>query len=251
VLVGDRGLWAAAACLPVLTHGSSLLVNLEPAAWLTMPPPMRVALMSDALLYTAICLIVAAPLAGVHIASSRPRTTAFHTAGPLIAAVLVFAAVSSLLTLGWMAGHNAAARSVVESHLTLIAVGLALAAWGALCGAVCRDALDAAAVSLLTAMIAAGGLLVAGAVVADLPRSMTAIGLTANPLVVLASAARIDIVRMDVLYQISPLAHVQIDYPAWNVASAWYVAFALLCFAGLTMKLRTRPLVSSPERISS
>ena len=96
-----------------------------------------------------------------------------------------------------------------------------------------------AAFSLVITLTAAGGLLVSGAVVADLPRPMIALGLVASPLVVIASAAQIDIVRMDLLYQISPLAHVQIDYPVWHRASAWYLALALTCFLTLTLKFRT------------
>jgi hypothetical protein len=44
---------------------------------------------------------------------------------------------------------------------------------------------------------------------------------------------------MDLLYQISPLAHVQIDYPAWQRASAWYLTFAVIGFLALALKFRT------------
>ena len=122
-------------------------------------------------------------------------------------------------------------------------MALALAAWGALCG-VFSDPLDAAAFSLIVVLVAAGGLLVAGASVADLPRRLVALALTASPLVVIASAANIDIVRMDLLYQISPLAHMQVDYPPGTrervVSRSW-----VLCFLGLTLKFRTRQSVST------
>jgi hypothetical protein len=236
----------AATVLPLLAHGAALFVNVEPGSWLSLPAPLRWALAADALLYVAGCVLIAAPLAGVAVAVRRKERGAplvaadrMRIAGPLLLAVLLFAAVSSLLTLGWRVGHEDATAFVARSHATLIAVALALTAWGALCGAWFSDSLDAAAFSLVMALAAAGGLLVAGAAVADLPRPMIALGLVASPLVVMASAGQIDMVRMDLLYQISPLAHVQIDYPAWHRASAWYLLFAGIGFLSLTVKFRT------------
>ena len=168
-----------------------------------------------------------------------------RTAWPLIVAVLLFAAVSALLTFGWSLGREDAIAFVATSHATLIAVALALAAWGAFCGGCFRDPLDAAAVGLIVVLMAAVGLLVAGASVADMPRQLVALALAASPLVVIAAAANIDIVRMDLLYQISPLAHTQVDYAAWYVASGWYLGLGFLCFLGLTLKFRTRQSVST------
>jgi hypothetical protein len=241
------GLWVAAAGLPAIAHGASLFVNVEPGAWFSIPAPLRWALAADALLYVAGCVLVAAPVAGVAVSAHRkaaaaaPRAMAdgVRIAWPLLIAVLLFAASSSLFAFGWRFGHEDATAFVGRSHTTLIAVALALAAWGALCGAWFSDPLDAAAFSLVIALAAAGGLLVSGAAVADLPRPMIALGLIASPLVVIASAAQIDIVRMDLLYQISPLAHVQIDYPVWHRASAWYLSLAFVCFFTLTLKFRT------------
>jgi hypothetical protein len=218
-----------------------------------MPSALRQGLAADAVLYTAGCATIAAPVAGVAVAAAKRSLLSAHdgrldvrrTTWPLIVAALLFAMVSALLTFGWSIGREDATAFVATSHATLIAVALALAAWGAFCGGCFRDPLDAAAVSLIVVLMAAVGLFVAGASVADVPRQLVALALTANPLVVIAAAANIDIVRMDLLYQISPLAHTQVDYPAWHIASVWYLGLAFLCFLGLTLRFRTRQSVST------
>ena len=244
--MGNRALWASAVGLPVLAHGVPIFVHVEPESWFGMAATLRRALAADALLYTGACAIVAAPVAGAAVAAARrslpadrdTASAALGTAWPLIVAVLLFAGVSALLTFGWTAGREDAAAFVARSHVTLVAVALALSAWGAFCGASFRDPLDAAAVSLLVTLVAAGGLLVAGAVVADMPQRMLGLGLAASPLVVIASAARIDIVRMDLLYQISPLAHMQMTYPAWHSAAVAYLALAFTGFAAAVRQTR-------------
>ena len=78
--------------------------------------------------------------------------------------------------------------------------------------------------------------------VAALPRALIAFALAASPLVAVTTAAQIDIVRSDLLYQISPLAHVQIDYPSWPGAAAGYLAIACVCLLCLTVTRRRVPL---------
>jgi hypothetical protein len=151
---------------------------------------------------------------------------------------VLFAIVSAVLSMAWRVGQPGVAAIVLQSHVTMAAVVCALMAWGALCGTWFREPLDAAACSVAFAVSAAAGLLVAGAVVADMPSSVLGWGLIASPLVVVASAAHIDIARTDLLYQISPLAHIQFDYPTWGRASALYLAVAFACFVGVTLKSR-------------
>ena len=240
----QRPLWLAAAGVPVIAHAASVVVNVEPSSWGAMPPALRHALAPDALLYVAGAALVAAPIAGVSLAA-RSRLapgaggSSWRVAALLLGAVLLFTAVSAAVTFGWAAGRHDALVFVVRSHVTLSAVALALAAWGALCGTVFRDPLDAAAVSLGLAILAAVGLLLGGASVADLPRPVVGVALAASPIVAVAAAAHIDIVRMDLLYQISPLAHMQMEYPAWHSASGGYLAVALTCFLAFTWSCRT------------
>lgn len=238
--------WAAAAALPLLSHGSALFVNVEPSAWLSMPDRLRWSLAADGLLFTAATVIVAAPVAGVAAAAglANGNPSKLRRVSIIAAAAMLFAAVSSLMTFGWAAGREDAAVFTAQSHITLFAVSLALAAGGALCSAFFRHPLDAAAVGVIASIAAAGGLLLAGATIADAPRALIAVGLMASPLFAIASAATIDIVRMDIPYQISPLAHMQMAYPEWASTSAWYLAAAALACFVFTWKARTRSSVS-------
>jgi hypothetical protein len=241
-------LWLLAPALPLAAAGASIFVNLDPSLWFAIPEPLRRGVTADALLYIAGCVIVAAPIAGVAAASSRrrPRHEPFRIGDalaamwPLLVAVLLFVAASALVTaLGLGVTHPEIGSFVATSHATLAAVGLALSGFGAFCGVTFRDPLDAAAISLSVVLLATGGLLVAGASVADAPRELITLALTASPLMVLTSAAHIDLARMGVPYQISPLAHMQVDYPAWYAACAWYLLVAAVCFVGFTWKFRT------------
>jgi len=70
-------------------------------------------------------------------------------------------------------------------------------------------------------------------VVAQAPRPVIEWALTASPLVALASVAHIDLVRTDTLYQVSPLAHLQVDLPTWPVVCGLYLAVTATCFVEL------------------
>ena len=56
--------------------------------------------------------------------------------------------------------------------------------------------------------------------------------LLANPIVAVASAANIDLLRFEFLYQVSPIVHRTFDYPTWYLAVACFSAAALLATAG-------------------
>ena len=236
---------ACAVGLPLLSWAAALFVGLEPEQWLSLSAPVLRELVPDALLFTAGAAILGGPLAGVAARARilgdgrQPWRQALTVTSWLAVDVLVFVMASALLTLYARGGGADALAFVGPSHATLAAVALALGLFGAVCGALFRDPLDAAACSLTIALLAAGGLLVAGASVADMPRGLIDLALLASPLVAVGSAAHIDLVRMDLFYQISPLAHLGVGYPAWHVSSAWYLAMALVCFAGLVWTLRT------------
>jgi hypothetical protein len=57
--------------------------------------------------------------------------------------------------------------------------------------------------------------------------------LTASPFVAVATAAQIDVVRLETFYQISPLAHMRVDYPSWQTVCGWYLAVGCLCCIGV------------------
>jgi hypothetical protein len=223
----------------------SLLAGVEPGGWSTSSAPLRSGFAADGLFYTGACAIVAAPLLGVFVVAGQ-RDPSRTAGGPnalcaslgLAIAVLMFVMTSGLVTVSWRLGQPDANAFAVQSHLILLAVTLALSAWGALCAAWCRNPLDAVALSFVTVGVLSGGILVAGGVVAELPQTMIELALIASPLVAVASAAHVDLVRMDVLYQISPLAHMRFDYPAWETACGLYLMLASVCLLGLIWRCR-------------
>jgi hypothetical protein len=105
----------------------------------------------------------------------------------------------------------------------LASATLALAALGALLGTVFRHPLDAAAVAVGVALTAAYGVLVAGAAVGTLSTGMLKAALLASPVMTVATAAHVDLVRTDIWYQVSPLAHIGLEYPAWSTVCGWYL----------------------------
>jgi hypothetical protein len=249
---GYATLWLLAWLVPLVSSAAAVFVNVDPALWWSMSAATRRGLAADALLFTIAAVVLFAPLAGVVVAAgarvraaSAPGAGALEATSSLTAATAMLVASSALLmVLAWGHADAAALSLVATSHATMFAVALALAGFGALCGTTFRDSLDAAGCSLSVVLVAAGGLLVAGALLADVPRALIEVALAASPFVTMASSAHIDVMRMGVPYQMSPLAHIQVQYPAWYLASAWYLALAGLCFVGVTLQARSWQLMS-------
>ncbi len=246
------GLWLLALLVPVVARAAAVFVNVDPAMWWSMSASTKRGLTADALLYTVGAVVLFAPLAGVVVAvggrvrrESEGRSGALETTWSLLVAVAMLVAASAALTVfGWGQSDADALRLVATSHATVFAVALALSGFGAVCGATFNDSLDAAGCSLSVVLVAAGGLLVAGAALANVPRALIDVALTASPFVTMASAAHIDVMRMAVPYQMSPLAHLQLQYPSWYSACGWYLALAALCFLGVGWKARSWQLTS-------
>ena len=217
---GTRDLYLAAGLLPFAPGLASIVTAID-GAWSGVTAPLVRATTADALLYSAVCIVVAAPLAGVAVAAGRPR--AGTTATRLAIATALFAAVSAALTAARLGLDAEALRLVATSHAVLASATLALAALGAWLGTLFRDPLDAAAVAFTSALAAAYGVLVAGAAVGELPLPMLTAALLASPVMTVATAAHVDLVRADIWYQISPLAHVRLEYPAWSTVCGSYL----------------------------
>jgi hypothetical protein len=174
-------------------------------------------------------LVVAAPLCGVALAVRRFR-------GAIPAAVLFGLAllVSAIWTMLASGPSSESIPTTLVSHATLAVAGLALAALGGWFGAACRDPLDAAAWSGAAAL----AVFAAGPLAGDLPTSVVNAALLASPIVSTASAANVDLLRTDLLYRISPLAHGRFEYPLWYSALAVYGAVLLISVAGTARSLR-------------
>ena len=214
-------LYLAAALLPLLPGVASIVAALGDSGWAGVTASLVRSVTPDALLYSGACVVVAAPIAGVAVASGHeaPRTAVRR----LAIGTLIFCAVSAVLTAARLGGGAGTFTFIATSHAVLASATLALAALGALLGTWLRDPLDAAAVSVGLAVAAAYGVLVAGAPVAQMSAPLLKAALLASPVMTVATAAHVDLVRTDIWYQISPLAHVQLEYPAWSTVCGWYL----------------------------
>lgn len=221
----------AAALLPAAAWIGAAIVDRPSPLALVGAPRVLAIVASDAVLIEALLLVVVAPIAGVAIASRAGNARAAMAS---LGTVVAFAIASSLAigAAAWQLGALDAAV-LLRSHATLAASALALGALGVFCASMFRDVLDAAAVALIVAVVAALGLLVAGPAVANVPEPAIDTGLVASPVVAIAASAGIDIIRGEVLYRLSPIAHRRFEYPAWHLASLWYL-FAAGVFASGT-----------------
>lgn len=227
-------LYLAAALLPIVPAVAAIAAAVEPGAWWGVDAALVRGVTPDALLYTAICVVIAAPIAGVAVTSNRR----------LLIAIVVFCAMSTAFTLARLGLAADTLRFVATSHAVLASATLALAGLGAWLGSVLREPLDAAALALIIALTAAYGVLVAGAPVGALSPLMLKAALLASPVMSVASAAHVDLVRSDIWYQISPLAHVHLEYPAWTTICGSYL---LAGGAGFAATMWCRP-GRGPER---
>ena len=228
------------ALLPLVATLASIVTILEPRAWLS-PADWR-GLAPVAILFSTAVLLIAAPLAGVTVAA-RARGLALldgawaatrRTCGTLLfAAVSWTAAAAGLTAMLAAAAGETVSTPLFAAHVVQGAAALALALTGALAAGWFEEPLDAGALSLVLALAGSLGILVAGALVDRLPGAVVEWAVAANPLLAVSSAAHIDVMRTDTLYQISPLAHVQVPVPGWPAAAALYVAVAAACAAAL------------------
>jgi hypothetical protein len=147
--------------------------------------------------------------------------------------------VSAVIAVALANLQVAALAPIASSHITLGTGMLAFAAVGVFFSATLRDPLDAGLASLAVTLTLGIGILVAGPSVSDLPRGIVNAALAASPLVASAAAANIDLLRLDVLYHVSPIAHFQFAYPSWSTAAGLYVAAGMLLLGGALLVVRT------------
>jgi hypothetical protein len=195
-----------------------------------------------ALLYSTGLLIAAAPVAGVAVGQREllgaRATGAASTARRIVSSLgigaLAFAATAfaSTAAIGLVAGE-AFSTPLLGAHLMQGAAGLGIALAGAVLACWFRNPLDAAGWSVALTCLGSFGLLGAGTLVESLPRTLVEWALAASPLMAVATAGHIDVLRTDVVYQISSLAHVQVGLPSWPVVLAAYLSIAAACAAVL------------------
>jgi hypothetical protein len=118
----------------------------------------------------------------------------------------------------------------------LASATVALAALGAALATMFRNPLDAGALALGVALTAAFGVLVAGAPVGSLSTAWLETALLASPVMTVATAAQVDLVRTEIWYQVSPLAHVRLEYPALSTVCGAYLLAGGVGFAAAAMR---------------
>jgi hypothetical protein len=188
------------------------------------------------LMAEAIAVALLAPAASL-VAASRRERGPWAALWPVLLAVATFVAVSAAAAFASRTTTSSGEwRAIAVTHVTLAAAALAFAAMGALCGRLFADALDAAAASGTIALTVTFALLLAGDVAAQLPSEVLDAGLLASPLVAVASAANIDVLRDDTWYRLSPIAHRFFNYPTWYQAAASHAVVSLACIGGFVWK---------------
>lgn len=238
--VAPAGFVVGAALLPACAALAAVWATRDAGrtgAW-----PLR-GLTADVLFYTALAVVVAAPLSGTTLgARMRRRATGIGMAGMLEELLAPWAALLGGSIVVVAATVTSMSTDTIEflatAHAALAAVALALTAFGALCGTAFADPLDAVACSMGVTLMAAAGVLTAGSVLDQTPRAVLEWWLAASPFVALVSAARIDLARMDLVYRISPLARLHVGYPTWWATCATYGVVALSCLSALAWTLR-------------
>ncbi len=239
-------LWVGAAALPAILYAIVALAQTPGAGWSTRVSGPAVS--TDALLLSAVLIIIGVPPAAVALAS-HCRTAGNPTPGtPLMmwreamtllgTGIAVFVFTSAALGFAALGVSIATMELIAATHCTLGAAAVALGGIGAISAAMFRNPLDAAAVSTAVSLVAGTGILMAGPVVSDLPLPFVESALAASPLVATASAARVDLLRTSVLYHVSPIAHTQFDYPTWQAAAGLYLLVALASFGGVARAVR-------------
>ena len=178
----------------------------------------------NVLLIEAIITIAVAPVIGLAVRSLRVQA----------ALLVVFTVLSSVI-------HSPAAGITVGTG------AFALAGLGAWCRAVCADRLDGIGVGVLAALSIGFGVFAAGALTADLPTPFLNMLLIANPIVATASAAGVDIFRGAVLYELSPIAHREFQYPEWQSSALIYICVAVATFLVAARAQRIRRVASAPH----
>lgn len=246
--------WAAAVSLAG-TVGAVVTI-LHPRVWLT-PSPAWSGLAPVALLYSTGLLIAAAPVAGVAI-GCRERlrakvagaaSTAARIVVSLVVGALAFAAAAaaSTLTIGLFAGEDFS-MALLGAHAVQGIAALAIGLGGAVLACWFRNPLDAAAWAVTLTWVGSFGILGAGTLVERLPHALVEWTLGASPLMVVATAARIDVLRTDIVYQISPLAHAQMQLPDWPIVSAGYLSLAAAC-AVVLLRVSSEATPASQQHI--
>ncbi len=117
---------------------------------------------------------------------------------------------------------------------------IALRAWTK---RLCSNPLDAAGATLLLTAVALGAGLAIGPALPLVPAWLIDLTLRINPVVAVTAAAGIDLLRMDVFYSLTPVAHWSFNYPSTIASFALFGGVAAVlasCHLALDRLVRRR-----------
>jgi hypothetical protein len=254
------GWWLAATLAPAAAVLCALVMDGHSLRWFDLPRFVRLRVNADALLLQTALMVVGAPLGGVAIASGwmsplppglpRVSNRIWAVAWRLTMGATALAVTSAVL--GWVvAGPQADLALLLVSRTVLWGSTFALGTIGAMCALYFFDPLDAAGCALGLALVVTTGAIAIGPLALDLPTAVVDAALVASPLVAVASAADIDILRGDVMYRLSPIAHARFDYPSWETAFGLSIAAVLVCLTAMALNINRMGRTQSAGRIPS
>ena len=237
--------WLSALIIPFASGAAAIAVDSHFGGHDQWSAVVREQFGSRVFLIEVALVLIGAPVAGV-VGVRRNRSSdassllparavgllssTWRLARPLMVSVTMLTAASALTVLAL--GPTIEPVTLAASHAMLWAAALLLAALGAVCGSVLSEALDAAACALGIALVVGLGVFAVGPVLDVVPRRLLNAALVGNPIVASAAAAHVDIFRTEPFYRLSPLAHIQIDYPTPATTFIWYALVAVVLFVG-------------------
>ena len=208
-------------------------------------------------------IAVCAPLAGL-VGAMRVRASGaewFHRSTPAAMMVAARRLARPLMTwiscltaasaaIAFVAAPQVDASTMVQSHAIVWAAALLFTMVGAACASMFSEPLDGAACALTMTISSAIGIFAAGPVLDAIPRWLLHGALIFNPLVAVSSAASFDVFRTELLYQLSPLAHRHVGYPAPATVFVTYVLVALALLLLTARQFKRRAFTPSVERMA-
>lgn len=181
----------------------------------------------DIFLSASLTGLVLSPLLGASVVRNDIRVK------PVAATSVAIIGSMAFLAFSWRQIPGGALLAF-WGHVAFLVSAATLTQLGRLLRAVFGDQMRAALVGLLVAIGITVLPFALGPLVNPLSLRASTWLLAANPLVTVASAAGIDLLHLDVVYRLSPLAHRGVDLPSWTTACS---VFAVLGLAGYGVSL--------------
>jgi hypothetical protein len=147
-----------------------------------------------------------------------------------------FVAVSSVkLVLG-----GVSASEILTSQLLLLLLSLVMVSAGFCCSTLFRDVHVAAGLLYLVVLLAVGAPVLTAPLIARLANAELLIGaeLLVNPLIATASAIGLDLMRTELIYDLSPIGQRRFAYPSWLEVAAFYLLLSALLFCASVWRVQ-------------